>query len=115
MRVPMLGYQMEHIRQIPVKPMDEILTHYYFRFSALDQPGVLARIAGILGEHDISIKSVHQTERRTNGAVPVYMLTHQAREAQVKQALDKIAGLEVITEPPVLIRIETPEEQKAAR
>ncbi|MBS3756166.1 MAG: homoserine dehydrogenase [Desulfobacterales bacterium] len=115
MRVPMLGYQMEHIREIPIKPMDEIETHYYFRFSALDKPGVLARIAGILGEHDISIKFVHQTKRRTNGAVPVYMLTHQAREAQVKQALDKIAEFDFIPERPVLIRIEAPEEQKSGQ
>ncbi len=113
MRVPILSYRMEHIRKIPVKPMDEILTHYYFRFSALDQPGVLAKIAGILGEHDISIKSVHQTEHRVNGVVPVYMLTHRAREAQVKKALDKIAELDVIPERPVLIRIEAPEEEKA--
>lgn len=112
-RVPMLSYQAGHIRSIPVKPMEEIFTHYYFRFSALDKPGVLAKIAGILGEHDISIKSVRQTERRLNGAVPVFMLTHRAKEAQVKKALGKIAELDVIPEKPALIRIEAAEEEKA--
>lgn len=115
MRVPILSYQKESIRNIPVKPMDEINTHYYFRFSALDNPGVLAKIAGILGENDISIKSVHQTEHRVDGVVPVYMLTHLANEARVKKALDKIAQLDVIPQKPVLIRIESTEEEKAEK
>lgn len=113
MRMPILSYQAGHIRKTPVKPMDEIYTYYYFRFSALDKPGVLAKIAGILGEHDISIKYVHQTEHRVNGVVPVYMLTHQAREAQVKKALNEISELDAIPEKPVLIRIESPEEEKS--
>ncbi len=115
MRIPILSYQADRIRKLPVKPMDEIFTHYYFRFAALDKPGVLAKIAGILGEHDISIKYVHQTEHRINGVVPVYMLTHRAGEAKVKKALDRIAELDAIQERPVLIRIESPEEEKATQ
>jgi len=105
-RVPMLSFQTENIRNIPIHPIDEISSIYYFRFSALDQPGVLSKISGILGDHDISIKSVHQTEQKLNGAVPIFMLTHQAREAQVKKALAKIASLEVIADEPLPIRIE---------
>jgi homoserine dehydrogenase len=105
-RVPLLSYQMENIRRIPVRPIDAVRTHYYFRFSAIDRPGVLSKIAGILGEHQISIKSVHQIERKLNGGVPIFMLTHEAREAEVKSALSQIAALDVITDEPVLIRIE---------
>lgn len=105
-KVPMLSFQTENIRKIPLHTIDEISTIYYFRFSALDRPGVLSKISGILGEHGISIKSVHQTEQKLNGAVPIFMLTHQAREAQVKKALSKIASLEVIADEPLLIRIE---------
>ncbi len=105
-RVPMLSFQMENIRNIAVRPIDEISTHYYFRFSAMDRPGVLSKISGILGEHEISIKSVHQIEQELNGGVPIFMLTHSAREAQVKSALAKISALDVITDQPVLIRIE---------
>jgi len=104
--VPLLSYQMENIRRIPVRPIEEVLTHYYFRFSALDRPGVLSKVAGILGEHGISIKSVHQIELQLNGGVPIFMLTHRAREADVRTALSKIAALDVITDEPVLIRIE---------
>jgi len=105
-RVPMLSFQMANIRKFAVRPIDEISTHYYFRFSALDSPGVLSKISGILGDHGISIKSVHQIERDLDGAVPIFMLTHAALEAQVKSALAKISALDVITDAPVLIRIE---------
>ena len=105
-RVPMLSFQMDHIRQIPVLPVDEILTHYYFRFSALDRPGVLSTISGILGNYEISIQSVHQKGRKVNGSVPIVMLTHLAKEADVKKALLEISALDVVGDTPVLIRIE---------
>jgi homoserine dehydrogenase len=104
-RIPSLSYQPEHIRKIPVKPIEEIETHYYFRFSALDRPGVLSRIAGLLGDQGISIKSVHQKGRETKGPVPIVMLTHIAKEANVRKAFDQIGRLDVTNDKPVLIRI----------
>lgn len=105
--VPMQSFQVAHLRDIPFKPMDDISTCYYVRFSAKDQPGVLSKISGILGEHGISIKSVHQTEQKLNGAVPIMMLTHIAKEAEVKKALAKISALDAIIDQPVVIRIES--------
>lgn len=105
-RVPMLSYQAANIREVPIRPIDGIKTHYYFRFTVFDRPGVLSKIAGILGNHDISIKSVHQTERKLDGGVPLFMLTHQANEADVQSSLKEISALEVSTQNPVLIRIE---------
>jgi len=105
-RVPALSFQPECIRPIPIMPIDRISSHYYFRFSALDRPGVLSSISGILGAHGISIQSVHQKGRKTNGAVPVVMLSHRALEADVKKALNEISALDVVAAQPVLIRIE---------
>lgn len=105
-RVPPLSYQRENIRKIPILPIDELVTHYYFRFSALDRPGVLSTISGILGKYDISIQSVHQKGRKTNGSVPVVMLSHLVKEADVKRALNEISALDVVGDEPVLIRIE---------
>jgi len=105
-RVPLLSYQMGHIRKIPILPMEETRVHYYFRFSALDRPGVLSKISGILGDYDISIKSVHQKGRGTKDAVPIVMLTHLAREADVQKALSDIYDLDVVSDRPVIIRIE---------
>lgn len=104
--IPMRSFQMDRIRKIPVRPMDELVTNYYIRLTALDRPGVLSKIAGILGDHDISIKSVHQIDQELNGGVPIFMLTHQAKEAEVQKALMKISSLDVITGKPILIRIE---------
>lgn len=110
-RVPLLSYQMGNIRKIPIMPVDEILTHYYFRFSAMDRPGVLSKISGILGDLGISIKSVHQKGRKTKGPVPLVMLTHLAKEADVQKAMAKITDLDVVKDRPVLIRIENEDEQ----
>ena len=101
-----LGFQPAQVRPIPVRPIDQITGHYYFRFSALDRPGVLSTIAGVLGKHGISLQSVHQKGRKTDGAVPLVMLTHRAREKDVQQALAQIGSLDVVAARPVLIRIE---------
>ena len=105
-RVPVMGFQPDKVRPIAVMPMDDIVTNYYFRFDAMDRPGVLATIAGILGKYAISLKFVHQKGRKTNGSVPVVMLTHHAREADVTRALAEISALDVVASTPMLIRIE---------
>ena len=105
-RVPLQSYQMAYIKEKPILPIDELESHYYFRFAAKDQPGVLSKISGILGDHNISLKSVHQKGRKTNGSVPIVMLTHFAREMEVYNALNEIQGLDVVTGKTVLIRIE---------
>ena len=105
-RIPPLSYQRESISRIPVLSIDDLVTHYYFRFAALDRPGVLSKISGILGNNDISIQSVHQKGRKTNGSVPLVMVTHRAKEADVKLALAEIRNLNVVSDEPVLIRIE---------
>lgn len=108
-RIPFLSFQSDQIRKIPVMSVDEIITHYYFRFEALDRPGVLSKISGVLGKHDISIQSVQQKGRKTDGSVPVVMVSHLAKEADVQKALDEINDLDVVRDRPVLIRIEDEE------
>ena len=105
-RIPLLGYQSQQIKVMPVMPITDLVSHYYFRFSVLDRPGVLAAIAGILGKFSISIKSVHQKGRKTNGSVPIVMMTHRAKEADVRNAMQEIRALDVVSAKPVLIRIE---------
>jgi homoserine dehydrogenase len=110
-RIPVLSYQPEHIRNIAVMPMDELYTHYYLRLAALDKPGVLSIIAGVLGKHGISIKSVQQKGRRTAGAVPIVMLTHRSRELDIKNAMAEIRALDVVEDEPMVIRIEDENNQ----
>ena len=102
----MAAYQPDHIEEIAVLPITEIVTHYYFRFDVMDQPGVLSAIAGVLGDYRISIKSVQQKGRKTNGTVPIVMLTHEALESDVKKALSLIDDLDVLTDKTMMIRVE---------
>ncbi len=106
MRMPPLACEREAVLHRDIKPMDELVINYYFRFSAVDQPGVLSKISGILGSHNISIASVIQKGRQTKGSVPVVMMSHEARERDVQVALSEIDRLRVVTAPTRLIRVE---------
>lgn len=101
-----LGYLDGSVKKLGIKPTGEIVSKYYLRFSAVDRPGVLAKIAGALGAHGISIESMIQTARQAGEIVPIVIMTHEAGEADVRNALEEIDGFEVIKEKTNLIRIE---------
>jgi len=105
-RVPLRSISEAGMKDISLIPMDDIETKYYFRFSALDQPGVLSKISGILGEHHISIATVIQKAREEAGPVPIVMTTYKAKEKNVRQALKKIDKLKIVKAKTILIRIE---------
>jgi len=105
-RVPLLSFQEWALEEIPLKKMDDVVMPFYIRFSALDRPRVLSRISGILGKNDISISAVSQKGRQINGAVPVVMMTHEAKEKNVHRALREINRLGVIVGKTVFIRVE---------
>ncbi|MFA5146024.1 MAG: homoserine dehydrogenase [Candidatus Omnitrophota bacterium] len=87
--------------------IDEVRTRYYIRFSAIDRPGVLARISGILGKHGISIASVTQKEKRASKVVPIVMMTHEARESDMTDALREIDRMSAIKKRSVRVRMES--------
>jgi homoserine dehydrogenase len=89
-----------------LKPMEEVQSAYYLYVSAMDQPAVLAQVAGILGKHEISIASVIQKVRQQAKAVPVVMMTHIAQEGNMQKALKEIDDLSVIVFPTRMIRVE---------
>ncbi len=106
-RVPLRSIDENGMKKINLIPMDDIETKYYFRFSAMDQPGVLSKISGILGQHDISIATVIQKFRGSkDGAVPIVMTTYKAKEKNVRMALKKIDKLNILKAKTILIRIE---------
>ena len=86
--------------------MDDVISMYFFRFSAIDKPGVLSRISGILGKYNISIASVIQKDRRAGKAVPLVVLTHRAREKDVLSAVKEINKLPIVADKTVFIRVE---------
>jgi homoserine dehydrogenase len=93
-----------------IKKMEDVESMYYFRFSALDKPGVLSKISGILGNYNISIASVIQKGRRIGGSVPLVVLTHIAKERDVINAVKEIDNLPVVSDKTLFIRVEGKEE-----
>ena len=90
-----------------LKKMDDVESRAYLRVSASDRPGVLAKIAGILGKHQISIATVLQKEHdEKGGTVPVVMLTHKATEKHLREALQEIDRMREIKHKTVMIRME---------
>jgi len=92
----------------PVAPkaMNDILSAYYLCVSVLDQPGVLAEVAGILGKHRISISTVIQKGHHGDKVVPLVLMTHKAQEGAMQKALKEIDKLPVVAATTRMIRVE---------
>ncbi|MCF6178537.1 MAG: homoserine dehydrogenase [Geopsychrobacter sp.] len=104
-QTPIMGYCQDQVVDQPLLPMSEIISRYYLRFTTLDQTGVLAKISTILGQHNISIQSMIQPESHAADSVPIVLMTHEAKEADITNALHEIGQLDIIQEPTCLIRI----------
>ncbi len=85
----------------------ETCSRYYIRMRVLDQPGVMAKVAGVLGRHDISLSSVTQDETEyQDGVVPMILLTHVAKGQALEDALAELKTLPEVKLAPVVFRIE---------
>jgi homoserine dehydrogenase len=106
--IPALGLELPAVGvgALPLRSIDTVRCSYYLRVMAQDKPGVLSRVAGILGQHDISIGSVLQKERAVREAVPIVMMTHEARESDMRRALAAIDKLRDVAAPTTMIRVE---------
>ncbi|VAX10109.1 Homoserine dehydrogenase [hydrothermal vent metagenome] len=106
-RVPHLAFQPDELSDMPVLGMDEVVTAYYLRMQAQDQPGVLAKVSGILGDAGISIEAMQQHEAAEGASyVPLIMLTHTVQEKQMNTAIEKIQALDSINGLVTRIRVE---------
>ena len=104
-RVPCRCYQ-----TLSVQPISEIETRYYLRTRVVDRPGVIGRMATILGEHGVSLTSIfqpkHECEEANCGIAEIVWITHQVREAQMQAALRSLSTLDDMVEIANLIRVE---------
>ncbi len=105
-RVPSPSFQLKERKELKIKKMDEIVCPFYLRFMAMDKPGVLSKISGVLGEHNISIASMIQKGRKEGGAVSVVMMTHVAKEKDVQDALTEIDRMSFVSAKTAFIRVE---------
>ena len=99
--------QMRGIRnKLRIRSISSILSRYYLRFHVVDRPGILAKISQVLGTHKISISDVIQKERRVGSIVPLILLTHDAHERYVRNAMKVIDRMAVTRGKSQVIRIE---------
>jgi homoserine dehydrogenase len=106
-RVPHLAFQPEAIAELPILPIAEVLTRYYLRLRVEDRPGVLADIARVLADHQISIEAMIQREPdEGEEQVDLIMLTHEAREKNVDEAVARIETLPALTGGVTRLRLE---------
>jgi homoserine dehydrogenase len=84
--------------------IDELETEFYLRLTAVDKPGVLSKVTGILGDHGISIRALSQKPEHDAENVPVIILTHTAKNSRVMRALAEIDALDIIRDRTRVIR-----------
>ncbi|HNQ05402.1 MAG TPA: homoserine dehydrogenase [Thiobacillaceae bacterium] len=106
-RVPHLAFQPDRMSDLPILPMEEVETAYYLRLRALDKPGVLADVTRILADLSISIDAMMQKEpEEGEDQTDVVILTHQACEKDVNNAITRIQVLDSIRGQVTRIRME---------
>jgi homoserine dehydrogenase len=104
--VPAFGVPAGSLAHLPGGAMDRHQGAYYIRLMVVDQPGVIADVAAALRDEHVSLESMIQRGRAPGEAVPVVLTTHDTVEAAMRRALDRIAALDSVLEPPRMIRIE---------
>jgi homoserine dehydrogenase len=105
------GLGRESRMKIPVgqknlKPHEDIESQYYLRFLVNDKPGTMAKLSKALGDQAISIKSMIQHGEKSGDAATVIIVTHTAREGDIRNALAEIKKLDVNKQEPFLLRVE---------
>jgi homoserine dehydrogenase len=106
-RVPHLAFQPGSLADTPILPISEVVTSYYLRLVVADKAGVLARITGILAEHDISIDAVLQRESAEGEKqTDLIILTHDTVEGRMSAALAQMQALPTVLAPIVKLRKE---------
>lgn len=89
------------------KPLEETVSAFYLRLTVIDQPGVLAQVAGILGQANIGIMSMIQPEAHEMEATPLVLMLHDARMGDMRRAGEAIGKLDCVRGRPMLVPVET--------
>lgn len=106
LKLPLYGVPVDRLGKVALAPIDRRVGACYLRLSVVDRPGVIADIAAILRDEQVSIESLLQRGRAPGEAVPVVIVTHEVEEAAMARALARVGSLESVLEPPTMIRIE---------
>jgi homoserine dehydrogenase len=105
--LPTFSVPAAQLKRLPPSPMERHRGAYYVRLMVVDRPGVIADVAAVLRDEQVSLESMLQRGRAPDEVVAVVLTTHDTDEAAMRRALDRIAALRTVVEPPHMIRIET--------
>jgi homoserine dehydrogenase len=86
-----------------IRPIDEVETAYYLNLDVFDRPGVLAAVAGVFGQHDVSIRSMEQ--EGLGGEARLVFITHVAREAAVQATIRDLHHLDAVDRITSVLRV----------
>lgn len=103
---PMLGFMNPLENGLELADVNDIETKYYLRIKVDDKSGVLAKIASVLAEENISIEAMIQKPCKDTDDSNLLLSTHIIKESSIKRALDKIAKFDFVKQVPNMIRIE---------
>lgn len=104
--VPDLGFLPEALRSLPVRPLADTESAFYLRLRVADEPGVLKGITSIFAELDVSIEAIQQREPRESEDATVALITSEAPERLIHEAVQRIEALPFVREQLSRIRVE---------
>ncbi len=88
-----------------IKDINDICSKYYLRLTVIDKPGVLHTVSGILSNYDISLESVNQRKKNEGQEIPIFMVTHEALEKNIRKAVEEIDKLNLVKQDTLFIRV----------
>jgi homoserine dehydrogenase len=94
---------MQALPRAVIRAIDEVRSEYYVHLDVSDRPGVLAAVAGVFAEHDVSIRSVEQ--EGLGDEARLIFITHEAPEAAVQATLQDLRHLDVVDRVAGLLRV----------
>ena len=97
------GMELDPIEQPRFIPPEEVESAFYLHLEVEDRPGVLAQIATVLGDHEVSVKSVVQKGIGENARL--VMVMHPVAEGKFRSAVERISELDLMRTPPRSIRV----------
>ena len=106
-RAPVFGLPAAALAEAQWGDRGNLVSRFYMSMTVQDKPGVLADIATIMRDHNISMEAVQQKARDPQNPVPIVIVSHDVRQADIRAALDAVAALDSCVAEPVLMRIES--------
>jgi homoserine dehydrogenase len=109
-KTPVFGIPTRNMKKAKRFDAGEMVSRFYLHLNVKDRPGVLAQIAAIMRDHDVSIEAVIQQGHNPGKPVSIVMTMHKARRADIEAATAEIGRLPAVTGHPCLMRIESFQE-----